>query len=260
MRVALAQTPCAVGDKKENLARMRGLISELEADLYVFSELFLTGYMVRDEVNRLAERVDGPSVSAVQKMAAEAGASILFGMPAWDEEVPGVLRNTALLVSPDSSVQRYDKVNLANFGPFEEKLYFASGGVPAPMTVNGMTIGPVICYDLFFPELAKQYALQGAQAIICLSASPITSREYFEKIIPARAIENTAYCIYVNQAGTQLNQVFFGGSEAAGPMGDRLAKAKYFEKDMCVVDILPEKVRAARASRPTLRDTLSCPF
>ena len=260
IRVALCQTPCALGDKEENLSRMRRMISKQDADLYVFPELFLTGYMIRDEVFRLAEDLNGPSVDAVARMSSEVGASILFGMAAWDDEMPGALRNSAVMVSPDGRVQRYDKVNLANFGPFEEGLYYTPGDSPALMDVDGTKIGVVICYDLSFPELSKWYALQGAEAIVCLSASPITSLQTFEGLIPARAMENTAYCIYVNQAGTQLNQVFFGGTEAADPKGVRLTKAAYFREDMKVIDLDREMLLSARRGRPTLRDSFRSPI
>jgi predicted amidohydrolase len=256
MRAALCQIPCALGDKEENLSRMGRMLAQREADLYIFPEMFLTGYMVRDEVFRLAEDVDGPSVSAVERMSAEVGAPILFGMAAWDDELPGVLRNSAVMVSPDGSVQRYDKVNLANFGPFEEGIYFTPGGAPAPMEVNGRRVGVVICYDLSFPELSKWYTLQGSEAIVCLSASPVTSLPLFERLVPARAAENASYCLYVNQTGTQLNQVFFGGAEASGPGGERLAKAAYFTEDVKVIELDPEAVRSARRARPTLRDSL----
>ncbi|HOK28783.1 MAG TPA: carbon-nitrogen hydrolase family protein, partial [Methanomassiliicoccaceae archaeon] len=136
IRVALCQTPCALGDKEENLSRMRRMISKQDADLYVFPELFLTGYMIRDEVFRLAEDLNGPSVDAVARMSSEVGASILFGMAAWDDDMPGALRNSAVMVSPDGRVQRYDKVNLANFGPFEEGLYYTPGDSPALMDVD----------------------------------------------------------------------------------------------------------------------------
>lgn len=259
MRAALCQTPCALGDKQENLSRMERLISKQEADLYIFPEMFLTGYMIRDEVFRMAESINGPSVAAVADMAAETGASILFGMATWDEKVPGLLRNSAVLASPNRSVQRYDKVNLANFGPFEEGLYFTPGNEPPLMEVNGTKIGVVICYDLSFPELTKRYAMLGAEAIVCLSASPFTSRELFEKLIPARALETTSYCLYVNQVGTQLNQVFFGGSEAADPKGGRMVKATYFKEDVRTVDIDRDALLSARRSRPTLRDSLRSP-
>ena len=260
MRAALCQTPCALGNKEENLSRMGRMLSQREADLYIFPEMFLTGYMVRDEVFRLAEDAYGPSVAAVGKMSSEVGAPILFGMAAWDAELPGVLRNSAVMVAPNGSVQRYDKVNLANFGPFEEGFYFTPGGAPALMEANGRRIGVVICYDLSFPELSKWYALQGAEAIVCLSASPFTSLPMFERLVPTRAAENASYCLYVNQAGTQLGQVFFGGAEAAGPGGERLAKAAYFEEDLKVVELDRETVRAARRGRPTLRDSLRGPI
>jgi predicted amidohydrolase len=255
MRIALAQTPCALGDKKENLARMKRMVEGTPADLYVFPELFLTGYMVRDEVFRLAEGVDGKSVKEVQRLMDEHGASVLFGMPAWDGEVPGLLRNSAVMVSPNEIVQRYDKINLATFGPFEEGLYFAPGSTGTLMEVDGHRIGVVICYDLFFPELAKSYALVGAEAIVCISASPTTSRDFFEKLMLARAIESTAYTVYVNQVGTQLNEVFFGGSEAYGPRGNRLGKNKYFERDVGVFELSAEELRLARRTRPTVRDS-----
>jgi 5-aminopentanamidase len=257
IRVALAQVPCALGDKKENLRRMKEVVENGNADLYVFPELFLTGYMVRDEVFRLAEGLDGASVKAVERLCDEHGVHALFGMPAWDDRVPGVLRNSAVLVSPDEVVQRYDKVNPASFGPFEESLYFGAGSAGTLMEVDGHKIGAIICYDMFFPELSKSYALAGAEAIVCISASPITSREYFEKLIPARAIENTTYMVYVNQVGTQLNQVFFGGGEACGPRGGRLVKNKYFERDVNSFELSLEDIRAARRGRPTVRDSLS---
>jgi predicted amidohydrolase len=256
MRIALAQIPCALGDKKENLARMRKVVKSGNADLYVFPELFLTGYMVRDEIFRLAEGLDGKSVKAVQRLADEHGTNVLFGMAAWDDDVPGVVHNSAVMVSPNEIIQRYDKVNPANFGPFEEGFYFGAGSSGTLMEVEGHRIGVVICYDLFFPELAKSYALAGAETLICISASPVTSREFFERLIPARAIENTTYAVYVNQVGTQLNQVFFGGSEACGPRGNRLAKNKYFEEDLSVVETSVDELRAARRARPTVRDSL----
>ncbi len=101
----------------------------MEADLFVFCELYLTGYMVRDQVHRLAERLDGSSVSKISDLAEEHGCGILFGMAREDDELPGVIKNSAVLVSEDG-VQSYDKVHPATFGPFEEGLYFAKGKRP----------------------------------------------------------------------------------------------------------------------------------
>ncbi len=256
MRTVLAQVPSAVGDKEENLRRIHEVISGQEADLFVFPELFLSGYMCRDRVHLMAESLQGESVQELATVADEHQCSILLGMPTLDDEITGLVHNSAVLVKPDGSAWSYDKINLATFGPFEESLYFAPGNVPTMFEVEGFRLGVVICYDLFFPELSKSLALHGADAIVCISASPNTSREYFERIVPARAIENTAYSVYVNNTGSQLNQVFFGGSHAVGPRGNLLAKCDYFKKDMKVVDLDLSEVRIARRIRPTIRDSM----
>jgi predicted amidohydrolase len=257
MKIALAQIRCALGDKEENLKRMQKVIRKADADLCVFSETYLTGYMCRDLFYPLAERTDGKSVKRVAKMAREKGCDIIFGMPVEDDEIPGVLRNSAVHVSQDGVVQRYDKLFLANFGPFEEELYFGPGKGPVMFDVNGTKVGAIICFDVFFPEIAKSYALSGAETVVCISASPTTSRPFFEALVPARAIEDTIYMVYVNQVGTQLNQIYHGGSEAVGPRGEILVKNKYFEEEITVIETDPAQLEIARRFRPTVADTLT---
>ncbi|MDD1743503.1 MAG: carbon-nitrogen hydrolase family protein [Methanomassiliicoccales archaeon] len=258
-RIALAQTHCVLGDKAENLKRMEACLDQAEADIYVFAELFLTGYMCRDRLFRLAEAIDGRSVTRVAGMAEERECAIVFGMPTWSDEVRGLMHNSSVAVDPDGEVQVYDKVNLANFGPFEERFFFTPGESPAMFDLFGRKYGACICYDLFFPELAKAYALAGADAVLCISASPSTSREQFERILPARAVEGTMYALYTNQVGTQLNLVFFGGAQAYGPKGNLMSRAKYFEDDVVVVDLDEHELETARRMRPTIKDTLSRP-
>lgn len=254
MKIALAQARCALANKERNLAKMEDIVSHNEADLFVFSELYLTGYMVRDRVFQLAERTDGESIGAIERMAAEHDCGIMFGMARWDDVLPGVLRNSAVLVSPEEGVQIYDKLHPATFGPFEEGLYFGKGKEPNLFSLNGHKIGACVCYDLFHSDIGRAYALAGAEAMICISASPYSSREYFERLVPARAIENTLCTVYVNQVGAQLNLVFFGGSEAFGPRGERLCKCRYFEEDVEVIEMDRDALELARRNRPTVRD------
>ncbi|MFP4170246.1 MAG: carbon-nitrogen hydrolase family protein [Methanomassiliicoccales archaeon] len=257
MRIALVQSPCALGDKRGNVDRMAERIGETEADLFVFCEAYLTGYMVRDRFPVLADEGD---LDRVISIAEEHDCHILFGAPMWDQEIHGVLKNCAIAVSPRGQVQRYDKIFLANFGPFEEKIHFGQGDRPALFEFGDMRFGVCICYDVFFPELSKHYAMRGAHGLICISAAPVTSRPLFERVLPARAAENTMYSIYVNQVGAQLNQVFFGGSQAHGPGGELMTKCDYFAPDTRLVEIDPVEIEMARRSRPTLRDTLSSPW
>jgi 5-aminopentanamidase len=236
---------------------MERMLDRADADLYLFSELFLTGYMCRDRLPLLAEPIDGKSVTRIQGLAEERDCDIVFGMPRLSDRHTGVVYNSAVAVSADGTIQHYDKMVPANFGPFEERLHFTPGQTPVLFELGGMRCGVCVCYDLFFPELLGAYALEGADLLICISASPATSREQFERVLPARAAENTCYMAYVNQVGAQLNMVFFGGGQAFAPSGDLIVRNKYYEDDANVIDIDPREIAIARRMRPTLRDRLA---
>ena len=90
--------------------------------------------------------------------------------------------------------------------------------------------------------------------IICLSATPSINRKYFETLIPARAVENTVFMIYVNIVGTQEDLIFFGGAQAYDPLGNLLVKAPYFKENVVNCDIDFSLLKQARANRPVLRD------
>lgn len=255
LRVALCQIQCSLGNKEENIAKMKNILEEHSADLYVFPELFLTGYMVRDNIFRLSESPSGSSFQAVAKLSKQHGVGIIFGA-AVNDNLSGIIKNSAVAVQPNGQIERYDKIHLANFGPFEEGLYFTPGENLRIIEIYGFKFGLIICYDIFFPELVKSYATAGVDGIICISASPVTSKFSFETVMPARAVENATYMIYVNQAGPQLNQVFFGGSGAMDPFGKQIVKNSYFNSDVTIATLNKSILEMAKKMRPTVRDSL----
>lgn len=252
--VALVQAEPEVGDKEANLKRMRRFVEPGEADLYLFGELYLSGYMAKDLFPKLAEPTGGPSVRAVRKLAQEANTAIVFGMPERDEE-SGVLYDTSVYVSREGEVAAYRKLYPANFGPFEELQYFRRGDAFTVVDSELGRMGLLICYDAFFPEVAKGLALQGAQILACISAAPATSKPLFDLIIPARAVENTCFFLYSNLVGTELNMVFQGGTQAVGPRGEPLGSVTDFEEGVLTVSLTPGDVDVAKRFRPTVRDT-----
>jgi predicted amidohydrolase len=176
-------------------------------------------------------------------------------MPEKAKEAEGLFYNSSVLVYPNEEVGCYRKLHLANFGPFEEHLYFGRGNkLPVFETKIGR-IGMLICFDCFFPELSKIYALKGADILVCISASPSTTRIFFEKVIVSRAIENTVFFTYTNLVGTELNMVYWGGNTVIGPRGDVKAKGEYFKEDTVTCDINLNELTTAREFRPTIRDT-----
>jgi predicted amidohydrolase len=255
MRIALGQHESVRGDVEANLARMERTITGSRADLVVFPELFLTGYGARDEHKRLAEDLEGPSVGRVKDMAKASGATVVFGMPERDTVKSGMVYNTAVLVLPDGQVFSYRKWSPANFGPFEEKIFFAEGQqLPVFDTPVGR-IGMFICYDTFFPEIHKALALQGAELLVGISAGPFTSKAFFEAVLPARAIENGSVVVFCNLVGTQLQFPFYGGSQIIGPRGELVAKGPYFQDAIIVGEVNLKDVELTRLYRPTLKDS-----
>jgi predicted amidohydrolase len=253
--VTLAQVTCQLHDKEGNLKRMREIVRKTKGKIVVFPELSLTGYLPRDNLFQLAETIVGPSIKAVQKLAKETKKDIVFGAPMKDERVPGLVYNSCLLASGDGGLHRYDKMYLPTFGPFEERVFFAEG--KDVVVAEGMhaKLGLMICYDMFFPELAKLETLLGAQLLVNISAAPTTSGHYFRRVIPGRAVENAIYLAYCNMVGVHGSLVFGGDSVVYGPRGDELARAKDLEEDIveCQVDL--GDLDVARRFRPTVRDT-----
>lgn len=254
-KVALVQLQPRLGDKAHNIDIIKKAVSNTDADVVIFPEMFLTGYTLRDRLHDLAEYMDGESVRALDALAKESGRWLIVGMPEKDSERTGLIYNSALVVSPDNEPETYRKMILANFGPFEEDLYFARGDkMPVFETPIGR-LAVTICFDIFFPEIAKVYALAGADIIVCISASPSVTREYFEKIIVARAIENTTFLAYVNLIGTEKNMTFWGGNCLIGPRGNLKAGGKAFEEGMVNAEVDLTELEVARQFRPTLRET-----
>ncbi len=235
-------------DVEKNADRLEKIVKNNEADMYIFPELYLTGYLIRDKI---VERSINVQDKIMQKIAELSDNKIIiFGFPEKDE----FLYNSAAVIH-DEEIEIARKIYLPNFGPFEEKLYFKEGGAPFITSTALGKIGVQICYDAFFPEVAKIQALKGAELIVNISASPITSRSLFETVIPARAIENTVFFAYVNWVGLQRTMEFWGGSMLYSPRGKLLYKAPYFEEHIGIAEIDMEELNVARMLRPTLRDT-----
>jgi predicted amidohydrolase len=257
IRLALAQISSKRENKEANLQKIEDLTlkaKEQGADIAIFPEMALTGYVIRDQVYELAETVPGPAVERVEALAQKTGMHIIFGLPELSEKTQATTFNTAVFVGPQGFIGKYRKMYLPTHSVFEEKRYFRPGYEAAAYQTEIGNIGLSICYDVFFPEVFRLTRLKGAQLIVCISASPAVRRSYFETLTCARAIENTAYIAYVNLAGVQDGLQFWGGSRLVGPNGDVLFRAKYDEEDFAICEVDYNDLRTAETFIPTLRD------
>ena len=257
IKLALCQIVTKREDKATNLMKYEKLAikaKEQGAELAIFPEMSLTGYVLHDQIYELAEQIPGPSVQKIEALAQKTNIHIIFGMPELSPKTKGTLYNTSVFVGPDGLIGKYRKMYLPTHSVFEEKRYFRSGYEPAAFQTQLGNIGLTICYDIFFPEVFRLPRLMGAQLIVCISASPAVRRSYFEVLTAARAIENTCYLAYVNLAGMQDGLQFWGGSRLVGPTGEVLTQAKYDEEDFLLCDVDFGDLRTAEAFIPTLRD------
>ncbi len=257
IKIALCQISSKREDKDANLQKIEKLTlkaKEQGADLAIFPELSLSGYVVRDQLYELAETIPGPTVEKVEALAKKTGMHVIFGMPELSEKTQATIFNTAVLVGPHGFIGKYRKMYLPTHSVFEEKRYFRPGYQTAAFQTDVGNIGLCICYDIFFPEIIRLTRLKGAQLIVCISASPAVRRSYFETLTCARALENTAFLAYVNLAGVQDGLQFWGGSRLVSPTGDVLAKAKYDEEDFVIAEVDFKDLRTAETFIPTLKD------
>jgi len=256
-KVALAQISCHKGDKKANIQKIEDYVERARrqgAELVIFPELSLTGYILRDELYGLAEKIPGQSTIAVEKIARKYGTYIVFGMPELSEKAQATLYNTAVLIGPKGYIGKYRKMHLPTHSVFEEKRYFRQGYQAEAFETELGKLGLIICYDIFFPEVSRLIRLEGAQLIICISASPAVRRTFFETLTVARAIENASFLAYVNLVGIEDGLQFWGGSRLIGPNGKVIATAKYDEEDLVIGEIDYAEIRPIEAFVPTLRD------
>jgi predicted amidohydrolase len=257
IKLALAQLNSRREDKEANLAKIQETAAKAKAqgaDLVIFPEMFLTGYVIRDQLYELAETIPGPSTQRIAQIAKATETYIIFGMPELSEKTKATIFNTAVFVGPDGVIGKYRKMYLPTHSVFEEKRYFRPGYQGAAFETPIGRIGLFICYDVFFPEVVRLSRLQGAQLIVCISASPAVRRSYFEILTAARALENTAFLAYVNLVGVEDGLQFWGGSHLISPTGDLIAKAKYDEEDFVLCEVNFGDIRPAETFIPTLRD------
>lgn len=221
LKIAIAQTAEAPASHEAALALLRRDLAAAEgADLLVLPELALCGYSDPERIRRLASSLESPFIEAVRAEARRAGIGLITGYAERDGDS---LFNCALAVGPDGGLRaNYRKVHL--WGPLERSLF--TPGTPAPVLSWGsFRLGLLICYDLEFPEAARHQALQGAEALIVISATGGPYRIVPEALVPARGYETGCHVVFANRVGADGPFTFLGRSRIVTAAGEVLAAA-----------------------------------
>jgi NAD+ synthase len=221
-RIALAQLNPVMGDIAGNIAKARAARADAGragADLIIFSELYVVGYPPEDLVLKPALQVDArDAVETWSRETADGGPAVLVGTPWMDDNR---LYNAALLLDAGGIVARTYKVNLPNYGVFDEKRIFAPGPMPLPFDIRGLRIGMPICEDIWMPDVVACLAGTGSEILLVPNGSPFEAgkEETRRSLVAARVAESGRPMIYLNQLGGQDELVFDGASFVANSNG-----------------------------------------
>ena len=215
LAIALAQINPTVGDVPGNADRVRAARSraaELGADLVLCTELCISGYPPEDLV--LKPSFQQACMAAVRTLAAETadgGPALLVGSP-WVED--GKLHNAVLLLDGGEVAASRFKVDLPNYGVFDEKRVFVPGPMPGPIAFRGVRLGVPICEDIWTPAVVECLEETGAEILLVPNGSPFEADKTDVRInlAVARVTETGLPLAYVNQVGGQDELVFDGAS------------------------------------------------
>ena len=215
LAIAAAQLNPTVGDiagNTEKVRRARATAAAQGADLVVFPELFIAGYPPEDLVLKPAfQAACRAAIEALARETATPGPALLVGSP-WIDG--GKLYNAVALLDGGAITALRYKVDLPNYGVFDEKRVFAPGPMPGPVSFRGVRLGMPICEDIWGEEIVECLAETGAELLVVPNGSPYWRQKGDVRlnIAVARVTEQGLPTIYVNQVGAQDELVFDGVS------------------------------------------------
>jgi predicted amidohydrolase len=248
--IGLAQLNSELGNNVDNLHRAEEYIARAAGegcDLVMFPELYLQGYRADHLFVDTAEPIPGPTTDRLEELARQHDLYIVMGMGRLEECFPHLLYNSLCFVGPDGLLGYYDKVHLGTFHPYVEGVYFAPGRHAPVFDTRFGRVSLQICYDSWFPELTRTYAVKGSLLNLVISAGPSGSEDAWKTMLRARSMENAFPSVYCNTVGRQKDFSFFGGSKIVNASGIVTAEAKYEEEDFITGAVdLEEALRIRR--------------
>jgi len=288
MKVAAYQTSPVLLDLKANLEDVISKIHqgrEKGAQLIVFPELALTGYFVGQRYHKMALKMDSKEIK--QLASATKGTAAVVGFI--EESQSMNFYNSALVAVDGEILFAYRKLNLPNYGVFEERKYFSHGKQIPVFRLNDFTIAVLICNDLWHPSLPYLGVCQKADVFVTIFSSSEGAMGSEFSNIESWGVINTFYSrifgiynICANRVGVEeweekrsvlaaeTSQLisaddtdqppqeqsfnFWGGSEIINPFGQQIAKAALHKEDKISAEISKDLLRRKKILLPYLRD------
>ncbi|KYC48858.1 MAG: C-N hydrolase family amidase [Candidatus Methanofastidiosum methylothiophilum] len=237
MKVGFVQMEIEILNVKKNVDNAIKLMEKSSAELIVLPELFNTGYNFRnlEEVFGVSEDIpEGYTTSRLMNFSKESKKTIVFGLA---EKTEKGLFNSLAIVSKGKYIGKYRKIHLF----YDEKDFFLPGDLGFMLyDIDGVKLGPMICFDWFFPESTRTLSLMGAD-ILCHPANLVMP--YCPEAMKTICLQNRVFVITSNRIGEERGLKFIGQSQITGPDGKIIFRASENKQEIYEVDIDPTKSR-----------------
>ena len=258
MRVTCLQMDVQFTCVEENFLHAEKLIGDAmkdAPDVIVLPETWNTGFFPRENLTQLADRDCGMVCDRIGALAKKYAVNIVAGSVSNLRN--GKVYNTACVFDrAGSCIAQYDKTHL--FSPMGEDQHFAKGDHLCRFTLDGVSCGLIICYDLRFPELVRTLALSGMEMLFVVSQWPDARIPHLRVLCTARAIENQCYVVNCNSCGTAGETRYGGHSGIYDPLGGVLARAGsdeetiYADCDLSALAAIRQAIPVFHDRRPEL--------
>ncbi|MBI5840124.1 MAG: hypothetical protein HZB19_08470 [Chloroflexi bacterium] len=264
INLALAQIATKLGDVQSNLEKHLDLIEQAKArkaDLLVFPELSLTGYVLQDLVATVAHKPTEDDPVFKHLLKASHDLDLVVGFV--DEDSRHRFYIASAYLSGGRTLHVHHKVYLPTYGLFDEGRFFAWGDSVRSFDTRFGRVGMLICEDFWHASPPYLLWLDGADIMLFSSASPgrglndkekLESARWVERVTKAYASMFTSFVAHSNRVGYEDGLLFWGGAVAYDPNGELIAQGPYFEEALTVASLDLNQLRRTRARLPLLRD------
>jgi len=264
LNLALAQINTTLGDVQANLEKHLDLLAEAKkqaADLVVFPELSLTGYVLQDLVPSVSHRPTDDDPVFKHLLKASHDLDLVVGFV--DEDSRHRFYIASAYLSSGKVVHVHHKVYLPTYGLFDEGRFFAWGDSVRAFDTRFGRMGILICEDFWHASPPYLLWLDGADIMLFSSASPGRGLNEGEKLESAHWVENvnrsyanlfTCFVAHSNRVGYEDGLNFWGGATVFDPNGERLAQGPYFEEALTLATVDLNQLHRTRSRLPLLRD------
>ncbi len=263
MNLALAQINTKLGDVNANLEKHLALAKEAAqsgADLLIFPELSLTGYVLQDIAADVARPASAADPVFKPLLDASRSLDLLVGFVEVDTRYRFYI--SAAYLSGGEIVHVHRKVHLPTYGIFDESRYFAAGDSFKAFDTRFGRVGALICEDFWHVSSPYLLWMDGADLFYLTSASPgrgitdeiLGSAQWVQDVNRAYAGLFTSFFAHSNRVGFEDGLNFFGGSTVYDPDGRQIARAAYNDEALTLCEIDLAQLRRTRTRLPLLRD------